>query len=87
VALALIVTGIGFAPVYPCLMHEVPRRFAPEAVQTVIGRQSGGASLGAASLPAIAGGVAQFSLAAVPWVVLAVLLAMLACIRRLDRMA
>jgi len=85
VMLALILAGLGFAPVYPCLMHEVPRRFAPEAVQTVIGRQSGGASLGAASLPAIAGVVAQFSLPAVPWVVLTVLLAMMACIRRLDR--
>jgi MFS family permease len=86
-AVALLLAGVGFAPVYPCLMHEVPRRFAPEAVQTVIGRQSGGASLGAASLPAIAGAVAQFSVAAVPWVVLAVLLAMIACIQRLNRLA
>lgn len=87
VTVALLLAGVGFAPVYPCLMHEVPRRFAPEAVQTVVGRQSGGASLGAASLPAIAGAVAQYSVAAVPWVVLAVLLAMIACIQRLNRLA
>lgn len=85
--LALMLMGVGFAPVYPCLMHEVPRRFAPEAVQTVIGRQSGAASLGAAVVPALAGWIAQHSLAAVPWMVLAVLLAMIAGIRRLDRLA
>lgn len=82
---ALVLTGLGLAPVYPALMHEVPRRFAPAAVQTVIGRQSGGASFGAAFLPALAGWVAQESLAAVPWLVLGVLLILMACIRHLNR--
>jgi len=83
---ALIVAGLGFAPVYPCLMHEVPRRFAPTAVQTIIGRQSGAAALGAAVLPAVAGLVAQTSLATVPWLVLGVVVLLLAAIRWLDRM-
>lgn len=83
---ALALTGLGLAPIYPALMHEVPRRFAPDAVQTVIGRQSGGASFGAAILPALAGGLAQHSLAAVPWLVLAVLLALMAAIHRLNRL-
>lgn len=83
VTLALV--GLGLAPVYPALMHEVPRRFAPEAVQTVIGRQSGSAAFGAAVLPALAGWVAQHSLAAVPWLALAVLLVMIGCIRHLNR--
>lgn len=83
---ALVLVGLGFAPIYPCLMHEVPRRFAPEAVQTVIGRQSGAAALGAAVLPALAGLVAQTSLAAVPWLVLGVGVVMLTAIRQLDRM-
>lgn len=82
---ALVLTGLGLAPVYPALMHEVPRRFAPAAVQTIIGRQSGGASFGAALLPALAGWVAQVSLAAVPWLVLGVLLILIACIRQLNR--
>jgi MFS family permease len=82
---ALVLAGLGLAPVYPGLMHEVPRRFAPAAVQTIIGRQSGGASFGAAVLPAVAGWVAQSSLAAVPWLILGVLLILVACIRRLDR--
>jgi MFS family permease len=85
VALTLVLGGLGLAPIYPGLMHEVSRRFRSDAVQTVIGRQSGGASFGAAVLPALAGGLAQHSLAAVPWLVLAVLVVMLVCIRRLDR--
>lgn len=82
---ALVLIGLGLAPIYPALMHEVPRRFAPAAVQTVIGRQSGGASFGAGFLPALAGWVAQESLATVPWLVIGVLLIMMGCIRQLNR--
>lgn len=82
---SLAVTGLGMAPIYPGLMHEVPRRFAPESVQTIIGWQSGGASFGAAVLPALAGWVAQHSLAAVPWLVIGVLVALIAAIRQLNR--
>jgi MFS family permease len=85
-AVALVLTGLGLAPVYPCLMHEVPRRFAPEAVQVVIGRQSGAASLGAAALPALAGGLAEYSLPAVPALVLGVLAGLILCIRWLNRL-
>lgn len=83
---ALIVTGLGLSPIYPCLMHEVPRRFAPEAVQTIIGRQSGAASLGAAALPALAGALAQHSLAAVPVLVLGVVGVLILSIRRLNQL-
>ncbi|HEY0945883.1 MAG TPA: MFS transporter [Opitutaceae bacterium] len=83
---ALILMGLGFAPVYPCLMHEVPRRFAPEAVQVVIGRQSGAAGLGGAFLPAAAGWIAQVSLEAVAWAVIAGIVALSLSLRRLDRM-
>lgn len=82
---SLAAIGLGLAPIYPALMHEVPRRFAPAAVQTIIGRQSGGAAFGAAVLPALAGWVAEQSLAAVPWLVLGVLLVMMAGIRHLNR--
>jgi fucose permease len=84
-ATSLAIAGLGLAPIYPGLMHEVPRRFAPESVQTIIGWQSGGASFGAAVLPAVAGWVANHSLIAVPWVVVAVLLVLIVAIRRLDR--
>jgi len=83
---ALVVAGAGLAPIYPGLMHEVPRRFAPEAVMTVIGRQSGGGAIGAALGPTIAGALAQPALGAVPGLVFALLLALWAGVRRLDRL-
>lgn len=87
-AIALVVTGLGFAPVYPGLMHEVPRRFAPAAVQTVIGRQSGAAYVGGALLPALGGWLGQqVSLDGIVWVVVAGTAVMFAGIRRLDRIS
>lgn len=85
-ALALGAIGLGFAPIYPGLMHEVPRRFAPEAAQTVIGRQSGTAYLGMAVLPAALGWLAQRSLESMPAVIAGGTLVLLLGIRRLDRL-
>lgn len=85
-ALALGAIGLGFAPIYPGLMHEVPRRFAPEAAQTVIGRQSGAAYLGMAALPAALGWLAQRSLDSVPAVIAGGTLVLFLGIRRLDRL-
>jgi MFS family permease len=82
---ALLMTGLGFAPIYPCLMHEVPRRFAPDAVQTVIGRQSGAACLGGATMPALAGLVAQKWLPGVPWLIAGGIVVLIICLRDLDR--
>lgn len=85
-ALALALLGLGFAPVYPGLMHEVPRRFEPNSVQTVIGRQSGASYIGAAFLPAAAGSLAQVSLEALAWLIAAGALLLLAAIARLNRL-
>lgn len=85
-AAALVVLGLGFAPIYPGLMHEVPRRFVAADVQRVIGRQSAGAYVGGALLPAIAGGLVQ--LVAVESVVLLAVVgavALVVGIRRLDQ--
>jgi len=83
---ALAVAGLGLAPIYPGLMHEVGRRFAPDAVQTVVGRQSGGGAIGAAVMPALAGALAQSHLGAVPWLALGTLVVLIAAIRQLDRL-
>lgn len=85
-ALALGAIGVGFAPIYPGLMHEVPRRFAPAAAQTVIGRQSGTAYLGMALLPAALGWLAQRSLESLPLVIAGGALVLVLGIRRLDRL-
>lgn len=83
---ALVLLGLGFAPIYPCMMHEVPQRFAPEAVQTVIGRQSGAAALGSAAFPALAGLLAAGSLEAISWAVPVGVAALLAVTTRLNRL-
>ena len=85
-ALGLVLTGLGFAPVYPGLMHEVPRRFAPAAVQTVIGRQSSAAYVGMATLPPLAGAIAASSLETIASVVLTLVLLLLLCVLWLDRL-
>jgi MFS family permease len=86
-AITLVTLGLGFAPIYPCLMHEVPRRFAPDAVQVVIGRQSGAAAIGSATLPAAAGWLAQVTLEGVVWTVFFGVIALAGAIRRLDRIS
>lgn len=83
---ALVLLGLGFAPIYPCMMHEVPKRFAPEAVLKVIGRQSFASYLGGASLPAVSGWVAvQISPEGIAWLVVAGTVALAAVIHRLNR--
>lgn len=84
---ALVLMGLGFAPVYPGLMHEVPRRFAPAAVQTIIGRQAGAAGIGAAIMPAVAGAVAGSALETIPWMIAGCVVALLVAIRKLDRIS
>lgn len=84
-AAALVLLGLGFAPVYPCLMHEVPRRFAARAAMTVIARQSGAAYLGGAFMPAIAGWLAEtVSLPSITWAVATGILLLATAVRRLN---
>ena len=42
--------GFGLAPIYPCLMHETSRRFAPDVLAKLVGYQVASASLGVAIL-------------------------------------
>jgi len=67
----LILLGLGFAPIFPGLMHEVPSRFRPEDVQKMIGRQGAAAYLGAAFAPPLFGWlVVRLGLECVPFLVL-----------------
>lgn len=52
---AVLFLGVGFAPIYPCLMHETPRRFDEGTYRTVIGFQVGAACVGTAYVPAAVG--------------------------------
>ena len=51
----LLLLGVGFAPIYPCLMHETPRRFDEETYRKVIGFQVGAANIGGSVLPGLVG--------------------------------
>jgi fucose permease len=51
----LLLLGLGFAPIYPCVMHETPERFDDETYQTVIGYAVGAANIGASVLPGLVG--------------------------------
>lgn len=53
--LSLALIGLGFAPVYPSLMHETARRFATDTARVVIGRQAGCAYAGLAFFPPVLG--------------------------------
>ncbi len=55
---ALVLIGIGFAPIFPCLMHETPRRFAEDTYRKVIGFQFAAAYLGGSILPGAVGLIA-----------------------------
>lgn len=57
--LGLILIGLGFAPIYPCLMHETPERFDHHTYQTVIGFQIAAACLGASFIPTLVAAIAS----------------------------
>lgn len=55
----LLLLGLGFSPIYPCLMHETPRRFDHGTYERVIAYQIGAASIGASVIPASVGVLAS----------------------------
>lgn len=78
-------TGLGYAPIYPCLMHETPRRFDRETTRRVVGRQVASAYLGGTILPPLVGLVAgRFGLWTVAPLVGLYLAAMAASVAALD---
>ncbi len=76
---ALVLLGLGGAPIYPSLMHETTRRFDAITARKVVGRQVAFAYLGAALGPAALGLLgAHVGLGAImPALVVALLLLML----------
>ncbi|HTG44806.1 MAG TPA: MFS transporter, partial [Verrucomicrobiae bacterium] len=58
-ALALILTGLGLAAIYPCMMTRTPQRLGQRLSAHAIGFQVSGAMLGAAALPSLSGFISQ----------------------------
>jgi fucose permease len=58
-AVALVLTGLGLAAIYPCLMTRTPQRLGTAVAVHAIGWQVSAAVLGAAALPSTAGVLAE----------------------------
>ncbi len=55
----LVLLGLGCAPVYPCMVHDVPELFGETDAQAVIGVQMASCSLGICALPPLFGILAE----------------------------
>lgn len=51
--------GMGCAPIYPCMIHETPRRFGKSLSQALIGIQMACAYIGTTFMPPIFGAIAE----------------------------
>ncbi len=82
----LTLAGLGFAPIYPSLLHETPENFGRENSQTIMGMQMASAYTGSTLMPLAFGLMAdRVGLAAYPWYLLTVTALMAAMVYRVDR--
>lgn len=56
-----IMVGLGLAPIFPCMLHETPKRFGQEHSQTIMGYQMAIAYTGSTFLPPLLGFIAAHS--------------------------
>ncbi len=56
----LAIMGLGFAPIYPCIIHATPDNFGKENSQSIIGVQMAFAYLGITFMPPLFGLVAEY---------------------------
>jgi fucose permease len=83
--LALVVFGLGCAPIFPSMIHETPRRFGLEASQAVIGYQMASAYVGSMAMPPLFGFMAStIGLGWMPFIQLFFVLAMVFSVARLT---
>lgn len=63
----LVLTGLGCAPIYPCLIHSTPSHFGTDTSQAVIGVQMASAYVGTCLMPPLFGFIAnRISIAVLP---------------------
>lgn len=67
----MVLIGMGFAPVFPSLMHSTPEHFGKENASSVVGYQMASAYVGAALVSPILGVIMKnTSFALFPWLIL-----------------
>ncbi len=88
-ALALpgfIMVGLGFAPIFPGMIHETPNRFGSRNSQVIIGYQMASAYVGSTLFPPVIGWLAaSVSLSILPPLVLVVIMALFASTEYINR--
>ena len=83
---AMVVIGMGCAPVYPSMIHDTPRLFGQQRSQSLIGLQMASAYVGSAQMPPLFGLLGQkLSFGLYPFFLLALLALAVAARRRLYR--
>ncbi|MDW7671685.1 MAG: MFS transporter [Bacillota bacterium] len=72
---AFMFIGLGFAPIFPAMVHETPRRFGEQASQTLIGYQFAAAYVGIATVPPLIGiALSQWGIRLFPFFMLVLVL-------------
>ncbi len=74
----LLLTGIGSAPIYPCIIHSTPANFGRNNSQAITGVQIASAYLGSLIMPPLFGIIAQYlSISLYPVYILALIVMMI----------
>lgn len=84
--IAFVLIGLGFAPVFPSMTHETPRRFGKEQTQHIIGYQMASAYIGIAVFPPLLGFVIEkTSMAVFPVFIISCILIQLVLTMQLNK--
>lgn len=84
--IGLFLTGVGCAPIYPCMIHQTPEKFGSELSQSMIGIQMASAYVGTTFMPPLFGLLAQnISIALFPYFLLISLIFMVVMTESLRR--
>jgi fucose permease len=83
--MGLILTGLGCAPVYPCLLHETPQNFGKDVSQAIMGIQMACAYTGSTLMPPLFGLIAEkIGIAFYPVYLMIFAVAMLLLVEKLN---
>ncbi|MBD8499734.1 MFS transporter [Paenibacillus arenosi] len=84
--IGLMLIGLGFGPIYPCMLHDTPKRFGNDQSQKLMGYQMAAAYTGNTLLPPVLGWIAaQTSIIILPFVVASYIIIMLLGSERMNR--
>ena len=82
----LVLMGMGFAPIYPGLLHSIPKQFGEERAQAIMSIQIVCAHAGSILMPPLFGVLAEwFSVRLFPWYLLFLLGMMIFTAERANR--